>query len=141
MICPDATICSTCYDTYFLNSATNLCDSCANTIANCTRCSTSTGVVVCEICSTGTTLDRTTNTCILPVQSCSANCAMCSADAKICYECSIGYYVANDFTCMTCGTIANCADCVNSTSCVACLDGFLFTSNQTCVIPCHVANC
>lgn len=94
------------------------------------------------MCSTETTLDRASNTCIIPVQSCSANCGMCSSSGNICYECLFGYYVADDFTCFTCdGVIPNCADCVNSTSCVLCKDGFILASNHTCIVPCHVPNC
>lgn len=112
-------------------------------LANCITCSLSGGVAICLSCSTGYTVDPSTNTCITSaVQSCSANCVMCSSSGNICYECGIGYYVANDFTCFTCsGVIPNCADCVNSTSCVLCIDGFILASNQTCIVPCHVTNC
>lgn len=139
-VCPDATICSTCLDTYVLNPATNLCNSCANIIPNCLSCSSSSGVTVCVNCSVGFTLDQTT--CTSAVQSCAdVNCATCLSDIKICIACLDGYYVASDATCMTCGTIANCKACSNSTTCTTCLDGSSLTINGTCVVPCHVDYC
>jgi proprotein convertase subtilisin/kexin type 5 len=100
----------------------------------------------CELtCDPGTYPDTATGTC----KDCLKNCAKCY-DASPCKECSVGYYLYNDYCvpdcpqgyyksnsqCFQCPD-KNCTECnyLNATQCITC-NNITKNFNGTCVDPC-----
>lgn len=89
--------CTKCFrNDYYLNTTTNSCVQCANTLTNCIRCTDS---VTCVDCQLGFYEDATTKKCV----QCPGNCLICQANNN-CTECKVGYWASG----------GNCVRCTNS---------------------------
>lgn len=94
---------------------------------NCYQCISgpipTVGLVNCNTCQPGFTLNSTTNQCF--TQTCVANSLTClTCNGNICTACITGEYVdQNANVCYPCG-VANCASCSSYGACTQCSPGF-----------------
>ncbi len=75
--------------------------------------------------------------CSMAINSCS-QCSYLNSNIT-CQLCLAGYYISNKFTCISCNTtLPFCINCINSTTCVACLSGYISSLNNSTCQPCSV---
>ena len=102
---------------------------------------------MCSECFSGFTL-LPNGTCLKNTCSNSSNCATCSAERNICFECKPSYIQTDAFS-STCVQLSEgyecevsvCQVCNTSTTCETCIQSFAMTSDHKCRLYDCVDNC
>ena len=128
--CNTSAICTKCFNNdFYLDTGTNTCKQCADTLTNCIRCSDMDTCVECQI---GFYEDATTKKCV----ECPGNCLACQTNTN-CTECKVGYWALGG-SCVRC-TDTGCISCNQTGVCYDCKEGMFLTGTNTCTacsFPC-----
>jgi hypothetical protein len=140
--CQGPGICGICASPYSPNSKGKCILDCSLiTVSNCLTC---TSNYICTKCNTGYTLAQNgalcQGTCQIP------NCWYCFGGVNTCTTCKVGYdlYINLTTNTITCTqglcVIEYCKTCNNVSTCAACIDNFILSTDQTnCTSKCSAS--